>query len=600
MKGKIVGIDIGSIYTKVVELDIKGKVPLANTFLIPTPLSSNVEGKKSIDRDILCQNIIDKIPLHSLNKSLIVISIPILSPVVTTVILPKMSKRELGVAASIGARRKMVSQPGPDSVFETLFLREVIESNIPRYEVLVVREEKEFITMASDLFKKFNLYPHIVTPICAALGSMFAKKPEYRDKKIAFIDIGYNSINISVNRGANVIFNRNISFGCKDVIEGLSGSLGVTYQQAENILLENGIPNIPFDSKNRVAVAEEIMRQKYEAGREGRTTDEVNQLELRMLMEQFLERIIQEIRRTFIYFKERHGTREIEKIFFLGGGALINNLVNLVGIQISPHPEIINISKITNVSLKDNTYKDKLILFSGAMALALSATLKAKETVNFLPFEFKKKREIILKRFVLSVSCIVIICSFFLGWINLWLISASREKLLKEVNFEIERFRKKQTKTKNIVRMIESIKNREKIVESLIKKKKNFLPILRLLAVKETNQMVFSYLHIGKSEDNKKGASMGEGNGIMSERGSFSTEASGYAVKLEVDVLGDYEKSCDIMENFISDLKKSFYFKSVSLTIPDFGVVVPIISEDKVVLTKVKWRKFIVKAALNI
>ena len=602
MKRTIIGIDIGERYTKVVELDAGGKISVINTFLISTPFLPNTE-KKSIDSSALCQSIIEKIPLYRLNKSLIAVSIPIFSPVVATIVLPKMNRKELGSAASIEARRKMIPQPGPNSVFETSFLREVIESNIPRYEVLVVREEKEFVTMASGLFKKFDLYPHIITPVCASLGSIFAKNPEYRDKEIAFIDIGYNSMNISVNRGTNIIFNRNVSFGCKDIIQGLAGSLGLTYEQAENILLKNGVPNIPFDSKDRVAVAEEIMRQKYEAGIGEKTADEVNQLELRMLMEQFLERIIQEIRRTFIYFKERHGTRKIEKIFFLGGGALINNLINLIGTQISPHPDIMDISKIANASFKDNTHKDKFALFSGATALALSTTLKAQKIIDFLPFELKKRKEITAKRLVLSIVCVVVTLSFLIGGANLWLIGFNRKRSLEEVSFETRRLQRKNIKIKSIMAAMESAKNRGNIVKSLIEKKKDFLPILRLLAAEETDEMVFSYLHITKSGNKQEGASsMGENSNMASgENPSSNNSVNGYTMELKTKVLEDYEKACDIMEKFADSLKRSPYFKNVSLTTPNLGTVNPaIISKDTVSLTKVKWQEFTVKAELNI
>ena len=597
MKHTIIGIDIGGIYTKVVEAEATGKLSVVNTLLIPTPFLSNAK-ETGIDKRALCQEIFKKIPLSRLKESRIAINIPVFSPVITTIVLPRMNKKELGAAALTEARRKMIPQPGPNSIFETVFLGEIIEANIPRYEVLVVREEKEFVITALDFFKEFDLYPSVITPVCASLGSVFARKPEYRDKEAAFIDIGYSSMSISISKGINIIFNRNISFGCKDIIQGLASGLGLPYQQAQDILLKNGLPDVQFGSKDRVAIAEEIMRQKYEAGVDGKAEGDVNLLELRMLMEPFLERITQEIRRTFIYFKERYEARNIERIFFLGGGALINNLVNTVGARISPSPEIMDISKLMGSSFEDNRYKDKFVLFSGAMGLALSTTLKTQEIINFLPFEFKKKEEIAIKRSIFSAVCILIICGFLTGWINFWIISINAGRSLKRVNFEIGRLQGSHIETKSLAAAMKSIEDRNNAIKSLIEGRKDFLPILSSLAIRETDQMFFSHLYIGKPK--KQRETKASARRMVSSRTASEAKSEGYVMELKINILGDYEKSYSVAEKFVSKLRKMPYFKNAKLITPSLDIIKPVIDDNNVNLTAVKWREFTVEAGLNI
>jgi len=599
MKRAIIGIDIGGIYTKVVEIEDTNRLSIANMFLLPTPLLSNAR-EKGIDKRALCQDIFKKIPLSRLKESRIAINIPIFSPFVTTIVLPRMNKKELRAAALTEARRKMIPQPGPNSIFETVFLGEIVEANIPRYEVLVVREEKEFVIMALDFFKEFDLYPHVVAPVCASLGSIFVKKAEYRKREIAFIDIGHSSMSISISRGINIIFNRNISFGCNDIIQALASGLGLSYQQAENILLKNGIPDVKFDSKDRVAIAEEIMRQKYETGINDNVGGNVNLLELRMLIEPFLERIIQEIRRTFIYFKERYEARNIEKIFFLGGGALINNLVSMIGTRVSPSPEMMDVGKLMGASFADAQYKDKSVLFSGAIGLALSTTLKIQDTINFLPFELKKKEEIAIKHSIFSAVCILVICGFLLGWINFWIMSINAKRSLKRVNFEVDRLHGTYTEKKSLTARMELIEERNNTVKSLIENRKDFLSVLSSLAIRKTDQMFFSYLYIGKpkqKEENQPSAR----RRVSSRKTAFLKEKpGGYVVELKVNILGDYEKAYGVAGELVSDLRKMRYFNNIKLISPNLDIITPVINENKVNLTAVKWQEFTVKAELNI
>ena len=105
MRHTIIGIDIGGIYTKAVEVEATGKPSVLNALLIPTPFLSNAK-ETGIDKRALCQEIFKKIPLSRLKESRIAINIPIFSPVVTTIVLPRMNKKELGVAALTEAAEK--------------------------------------------------------------------------------------------------------------------------------------------------------------------------------------------------------------------------------------------------------------------------------------------------------------------------------------------------------------------------------------------------------------------------------------------------------------------------------------------------------------
>src|SRR3989338_7946892 len=101
---------------------------------------------------------------------------------------------------------------------------------------------------------------------------------------MAFIDLGAGNLNISICRSGRLVLTRSLGYSLKDIATDIGGQLGITKDEAESIIMEEGIPLVDFDPKNKVAIADEIMRQKYDPGRvSSGKAHEINPLELRML-----------------------------------------------------------------------------------------------------------------------------------------------------------------------------------------------------------------------------------------------------------------------------------------------------------------------------
>lgn len=613
----IIGIDIGSFYTKVVAIELGPKPTLLDAFYFSTPLTDSTVGKK-IDHSKLSKDIFEKIAPHRFRDSRIATNIYLSSPVVMTVTLPKMRRKELAVASLTEARRKMIPTPGPHSVFETLFVGEVVEANIPRHEVLIVREEQDVINNTLRLFQSIDATPILVTPLCSIYGRLLARSVKLKNKEVAFIDIGYSSMNISVFRGSSVIFNRTISFGCRDIITGFSASLDISAQKAEDILIDKGIPDVEFDPKNRVAIAEEVMRQKYETSQKGVEPEEVCLLELRMFLEPFIERVVQEIRRTFIYFKERYETRQIEEIFFLGGGSLIGNLVPLVGKRISPFPSVIDPVAFGGLTLKDPERDIAKSLFTGAIGLALSTTQKADTLINFVPIELRKKEEIAIKRSLFVGISILMICGLLLLWLNFFILTLGAKSSLSRINFELDRLRDVSEKEEGLKAEIAAIDKRRSGVDELAIQKADTVSILKdLVEVKGSSKKMFFtdlLIHvpdatIAKEVSKEETASFFQK--LFSKR--TSTERAQAALKLlegeplfemqlKMKVFSDFEGTYRLIEEFNRKLYKKGRFTSIKTEPPEdeLEVIVPEVTGMKVELTGQRWREFTVTADLDI
>ncbi len=144
---KLLGIDIGSRYIKISEIEVKVKPELLNTFIFQTPYLDIPApgGRKKIDAKLFWQELTAKIPVAHLKDYEIAVNLPNISTMTIYLLLPKMGKSELAAAAINEARRKMIPASGPDHVFEWLYLGDKVVSNVVKSEVFVVRAEMAYI-----------------------------------------------------------------------------------------------------------------------------------------------------------------------------------------------------------------------------------------------------------------------------------------------------------------------------------------------------------------------------------------------------------------------------------------------------------------------
>ena len=163
---RLIGIDIGSRYTKVVQIEPKAKPCLVNAFFFPTPYSTSEPHSrlKPINAEEFFNQIVPHISLKDLQASRIGINIPSSLITVLVINLPKMSKKELDIAVISEAKRKMIPPYQLNHTFEYLILREIILAKIPRYETLVVRTDKDYIQEVLSIFSVFKeVQPVLIT-----------------------------------------------------------------------------------------------------------------------------------------------------------------------------------------------------------------------------------------------------------------------------------------------------------------------------------------------------------------------------------------------------------------------------------------------------
>ncbi|MFH1339344.1 MAG: pilus assembly protein PilM [Candidatus Omnitrophota bacterium] len=619
----LIGIDIGSRYVKVVEFEPGLKLRLINAFLFETPILSAEEESPLVRLDTgQFQNQLSRvIPLKRLKVAKIGVNLPSEAINIMFSLLPKMSKRELDTAAVAEAKRKMIPVSHPSNVFEYLILGERIVAKIPRYEITVVRADKIDIENRLRLFK--DVAPEMISPPCYAILNVL-KKDFWPEEDVAFVDLGYQSISVSIARGGKLFLYRNIVFGFKDIIFDIARQLGITDQKAEQAIREKGIPEVAFDLRDRVAIAEEIMRQKYKATEtKGAAEAEVNLLELRMRWQSAIDRIIQELRRSFAYYKEQSEGRRVEHIYFLGGGSRFTGLIPALSKEIGGQCRILTLFRDTEVSLRSSQFEDIIQespVFATASGLALGTLPKKKEKIiNFLPPELKTKEVVTFRYTILILITLFFIFGLFVGWLNKLFTWRSVRISLGREESKLNRIEMLTKDYQSITEHKRRLDENTRILREIIQQTPQFKFVLYDISRVMPSDMVLTQMVIkakgvsfekqerAGAEGRVEGGSAFEEPAMSAERREQRMEVAGserdeYTLEIKGQIIADYERALQMIEHFSKSLQGLSYIKDIQVKPPELEKISPkrVPGQEGLSLTEVKNRRFSLSARLQL
>lgn len=574
-----IGIDIGSRYTKVVELEHKPQAKgLLNCFLFATPYSAQaLPGPRQIDPKRFWDEITSRVPSERIKSARIGVSLPANSVMATTLLVPRVAKNELPVVAQNEARRKMIPASTPEHIFESSLVGVRIVAKIPRFEVLVMRSEKQYVRQVLELFKHIGTSP---SSIALAPCALFTLAPDEvlkkQDVDTAFVDIGLQSVNTSITREGKLAFFRNASYGLQDIIQDLSLRLGRTEPEAEEIIKEKGIVEVDFDLKDKVAVAEEIMRQKYEASLnnpDASQKEEINLVELRLLWQAHIDRIIHELRRSLSYYKEQSEGRRVEYIYFLGGGCQIKNLVSLLMKQVGGQGEAMFPFKGLNPPQGSPAQDaNSTPIFSNACALALGLSLKDKgaNIINFLPWELKKKEALAARRLIILSVKVILIFLFSAISLAAFINNRSVRSAIKKVDSGLAEVKSIADALKNLNQRDKKVKLESALIQSLIDGRVNLDAPLAQLAKAVPREVLLTSVVIAKTgpsayaeaqeaagipEDTEAGTQGPEAFGGQAPQEAYAA-ANTLSVEIKAEIFADYETALAVIARMRADLEK--------------------------------------------
>ncbi len=588
------GIDIGSRHIKVSEVETKIKPEFLNAFIFQTPYLDTpaADGRKRINEKLFWQEITAKIPYLSLKKYTTAVNLPNLSTMTIYLLLPKMKRSELAAVAINEARKKMIPASGPEHVFKWFYLGDKSVSGAIKSEVLVVRTEKVYINEIVELFKSVQLTPTFIVPLYFILPGMLPRDYWKKDLDVTFMNFGEEGLRISVSKEGRVEWVRNVGYGIKDIVQDFMRQTDNNEETVRSIIDQQGIPHIEFDLKDKVAVAEEIMRQKYEIGDEHLAqAPKILPLELRMLWQTHVERVIHELRRSFIYYKEQSSGRRIEYIYFLGGATRIKNFVSTVSSSVGGESKIM-----------DTIAGDPVFAAASGLALINSLELKRYEFVNFLPLEIKKQKIAGIRRFILLVFGIALLFFSSVVSINLFFKNKSAALSIQKLDEDLNEISTVVSNLRNLSAKESEVGVLSSQIEEVLRKRHNFYPVLMDLARVTPKEIVLTRIDLARRNANT-GLESGLPAGMVQYEANSSNVQGGCFMLLSAEISADYEEAKAKLEAFQKTLSSLPHFSNIVVTPLGLEKIVPLAmsgQDDGLQLTVKQARKFTIALQLKV
>ncbi|MFH1347337.1 MAG: pilus assembly protein PilM [Candidatus Margulisiibacteriota bacterium] len=258
-----------------------------------------------------------------------------------------------------------------------------------------LNEKKEYVAACINLrlyheveyiIHKAGLNLTAVTILPDALEKAFENEMlKEKEKIFSLLYMGKRSTNISIFKEENLEFNRELSIGGENITLAMSGVLvsadgrvEISPDEAEKIKVEHGIP---------------IDIEKYPK------FGEIPVSQLQAMVRPALERVQDEITRTFEYYKGQTGEASIDKIFITGGSSMTINLVDFLSEGLGMPVSIPNImeGRGYDEKLEGKPALEKIL---PRLSAAVGAALVGNTRINLLPEEKKHHFKSLVQQFI--------------------------------------------------------------------------------------------------------------------------------------------------------------------------------------------------------
>jgi type IV pilus assembly protein PilM len=244
-KKGLIGLDIGSYYTKVVEIrEKKGIANIESIAKTRTPDGLFVQEK--LDEDIAAEFLQSFFSENKIKNKNVAVALNSSFVITKTITMPLVVDEEIEQAVMWEAE-----QYAPFGMDQVNVSYQVMNKNTDKNEmtVLLVLTKKEIVNSYKEAFSKAKLNIEILdVDIFALANCFFRNEYELSSKHNMLIDVGYNSTKLIFTKNEIPTFSRYVDFGFKYILEEAASIFSVSMEEAGN-MFEN-MNSIEDDKKD--------------------------------------------------------------------------------------------------------------------------------------------------------------------------------------------------------------------------------------------------------------------------------------------------------------------------------------------------------------
>ncbi len=191
------------------------------------------------------------------------------------------------------------------------------------YEVLMTAIKVDVVDKFLSVLEGMRLQPDIVdvVPFASYSWLKYVGEIPTHGECVALIDLGASTTNIVVEKDGILRNTRTLNIGGNDITQAIADTFNIPFEEAEKLKCERGFAptgNPQIDGKGGEAIGK------------------------------VLNRLVNEIQRSFSYFRSLPGGAQVSRVYICGGGSALRNIVpylrRALGIEVRPVQPLNNVS----------------------------------------------------------------------------------------------------------------------------------------------------------------------------------------------------------------------------------------------------------------
>jgi type IV pilus assembly protein PilM len=232
-----VGLDIGSSLIKVVEIDHSKDSPVLTRYgIVKLPPEAIVEGE-IMDQSLVVQGIQECMAKAGVTAKNVVTAVSGRAVIVKKVVMDKMNPDDAKEAIFWEAEQH-VPFDIDDVCLDFQVLNEDVGAN--QMEILLVAAKKEMVNAHAGIVRDAGLNPVVIDVDSFAIqNAVEATSDAGTGRVVGLVNIGSDVTNINIIQNNIPYFTRDLSVGSNVFSEAVQRELGVTFDEAENMLSGN-------------------------------------------------------------------------------------------------------------------------------------------------------------------------------------------------------------------------------------------------------------------------------------------------------------------------------------------------------------------------
>lgn len=368
---KYIGLDADQKSVKLVELQDSPQGLTLTKFAIEA-----VEKKDSLEA--LTASIKKVFAAQAIEGKEIYAAISGLAVSIRRIRIPEMPESEIQGAIKWEAKNYLPF-PIENIHIDYSLLGKIKEQNVSKLDVLAVAVPREEMNKHINSIEAAGLKVLGLTIAPFAIWDLLNSSIKATNgETIAVIEMGCETSSINLFKDNTLQFTREISVAGESFTKCLTGTivadnfqLNLNREQAEAIKIKHGIPK---------------------EDEEGKTEEGVPLSQVRAAVKPTLRRFINEIQRSFDYYKEQFLEEKIHRVYLSGGSSLLKNLDAFLGESFDIPIEIINPFQNIKISPELNSKVEEIKALAPRLMLATSLAAGKTKGLNLIKGQLKKKK----------------------------------------------------------------------------------------------------------------------------------------------------------------------------------------------------------------